>query len=282
MTSYRLTHTPHTNQCTPEYNRPPVTTEHADLADLMRELQEHGVPVQQPWIFKQGWYQFGGDTWKWVEIEETAPTDQARIDPRAEFAGSHAFRPGKADARHCDFGDCGARAESPNHRGWEPQEVEFPTPICPDAEARKPHAAHRIAGTWRDDCPGVEPVVVDGASEGEGEMTEYGMYGNRQDEFGYLAEASQAEIVEYCHTIASLMDYARSRTGETVLVDGKRIRETRAARVPTKDEYRSAVWARYYRENQYLRMFSPARHANEQTEKHMRQAELWSPRPWVE
>jgi hypothetical protein len=90
---------------------------------------------------------------------EAGAEHRARFGPAiGEFAGSHAFRPGRADARHCDFADCGARAESPNHNGWAPREIEFPTPVCPDAEAGKPHAAHRIAGTWRDDCPGVRHV----------------------------------------------------------------------------------------------------------------------------
>lgn len=58
----------------------------------------------------------------------TAQVDRetAYLD-RAEFAGSHAFRPGKADPRRCDFGDCGARAECPNHNGWTPRRIEFPT-----------------------------------------------------------------------------------------------------------------------------------------------------------
>jgi hypothetical protein len=32
-------------------------------------------------------------------------------------------------------------------------EIKFPTPICSDTA---PHAKHRIAGTWRAECPGVE------------------------------------------------------------------------------------------------------------------------------
>jgi hypothetical protein len=35
-------------------------------------------------------------------------------------------------------------------------ETEFPNPICSDTA---PHAKHRIAGTWRTDCPGVEGDV---------------------------------------------------------------------------------------------------------------------------
>lgn len=34
-------------------------------------------------------------------------------------------------------------------------EITFPTPICPDTEAGTPHAAHRIEGTWREQCNGV-------------------------------------------------------------------------------------------------------------------------------
>ncbi len=31
------------------------------------------------------------------------------------------------------------------------KEIEFSTPICPDTS---PHPKHRIAGTWREECPG--------------------------------------------------------------------------------------------------------------------------------
>ena len=31
-------------------------------------------------------------------------------------------------------------------------DVVFPEPVCPDG---KPHARHRIVGTWRQDCPGI-------------------------------------------------------------------------------------------------------------------------------
>jgi len=37
-------------------------------------------------------------------------------------------------------------------------EVEFPTAVCPDHEAGKVHGPHRIAGTWREDCPGVPAI----------------------------------------------------------------------------------------------------------------------------
>jgi hypothetical protein len=45
-------------------------------------------------------------------------------------------------------------------------------------------------------------------------MTEYGMYGNRQDDFGYLSQVSQAEIIEYCHAIANLMNEAKNMVRE--------------------------------------------------------------------
>ncbi len=37
----------------------------------------------------------------------------------------------------------------------------------------------------------------------------YGEYGNRQNEFSYLCAESQAEIVEYCHAVALMMNTAR-------------------------------------------------------------------------
>jgi hypothetical protein len=58
-------------------------------------------------------------------------------------------------------------------------------------------------------------------------MTEYGMYGNRQDTFGYLGEVSQHEVIEYCHAIGNLMNYAKDQVREierakvvTVCADG--------------------------------------------------------------
>jgi hypothetical protein len=36
-------------------------------------------------------------------------------------------------------------------------DIEFPTAICPIAE---PHAKHLIAGTWRQQCPGVVAAVL--------------------------------------------------------------------------------------------------------------------------
>lgn len=70
MTGYRFTHTPKTNEYTPQYNRPPVTTEHTTRADLLREMQAHGVPGHQPWIFERKFWSFGGDRWEWTEISE--------------------------------------------------------------------------------------------------------------------------------------------------------------------------------------------------------------------
>jgi hypothetical protein len=50
--------------------------------------------------------------------------------------------------------------------------------------------------------------------------TAYGMYGNRQDEFGYLSAESQAEIVEYCHAVANMMAEARKSIVVTVTAGG--------------------------------------------------------------
>jgi len=90
--------------------------------------------------------------------------DRAAADKpaeRIEYAGSHPFRPGTADPSRCGFPDCNGPTTSPNHHGWAPREVTFPTPICPDAEAGKPHPRHRIDGTWREQCPGVGRVDPD-------------------------------------------------------------------------------------------------------------------------
>lgn len=37
----------------------------------------------------------------------------------------------------------------------------------------------------------------------------YNMYGNRQQEFSYLPDWAQAEVIEYCHIIAIVTDEAR-------------------------------------------------------------------------
>jgi hypothetical protein len=36
------------------------------------------------------------------------------------------------------------------------EELEFPVSICPDREAGRVHGPHRIEGTWREHCSGVE------------------------------------------------------------------------------------------------------------------------------
>lgn len=41
------------------------------------------------------------------------------------------------------------RTEAPDY------EIEFPTPVCPETA---PHAKHRIEGTWRQECPGIDPA----------------------------------------------------------------------------------------------------------------------------
>lgn len=52
------------------------------------------------------------------------------------------------------------------------------------------------------------------------EMTasQFNMYGNRQDEFDSMVKYSpglREEIVDYCHAIANLMNYAKDRVRET-------------------------------------------------------------------
>ena len=55
------------------------------------------------------------------------------------------------------------------------EEIEFPTSICPDTA---PHAKHRIAGTWRDECPGVQGPEAQHNATGEYPCTECGHLGN--------------------------------------------------------------------------------------------------------
>jgi len=56
-------------------------------------------------------------------------------------------------------------------------EIEFPTPICSDAT---PHAKHRIAGTWREECPGVEGPAMQHYGTDERPCAECGHWGNGQ------------------------------------------------------------------------------------------------------
>lgn len=56
-------------------------------------------------------------------------------------------------------------------------EIEFPTPICPDAT---PHAKHRIAGTWRQECSGAQGPAVEHNATEEYACTECGHRGNGQ------------------------------------------------------------------------------------------------------
>lgn len=54
------------------------------------------------------------------------------------------------------------------------EEVEFPTPICPITE---PHAKHRIPGTWRDECPGVQGPEIQHDATGDYPCTKCGHRG---------------------------------------------------------------------------------------------------------
>jgi hypothetical protein len=59
----------------------------------------------------------------------------------------------------CPAGPSCSGAAFPGHPEHFEAEFTFPTPICPDAKAGKPHAAHRIEGTWRERCPGIDETV---------------------------------------------------------------------------------------------------------------------------
>lgn len=56
-------------------------------------------------------------------------------------------------------------------------DIEFPTPICSDA---MPHAKHRIPGTWRDGCLGVQGPEVQHNATGDYSCTECGHQGRGQ------------------------------------------------------------------------------------------------------
>ncbi len=56
-------------------------------------------------------------------------------------------------------------------------EIVFPTPVCTDTT---PHAKHRIVGTWREQCPGVEGPVVQHNATDEYACTECGHQGRGQ------------------------------------------------------------------------------------------------------
>ena len=58
---------------------------------------------------------------------------------------------------------------------------------------------------------------------GNAAIETYNMYGNRQDEFGYLPDWAQAEVVEYCHAMANLAEFARGMQVVTVTASGLRI-----------------------------------------------------------
>lgn len=51
----------------------------------------------------------------------------------------------------------------------------------------------------------------------------YNMYGNRQQEFSYLPDWAQAEVVDYCHTIANLTETARGLEVVQIMPSGLRI-----------------------------------------------------------
>ena len=50
-------------------------------------------------------------------------------------------------------------------------------------------------------------------------MSEYGMYGDRQDEFAALSASGQDEVRAYCHTMANMMNAARDMPGRGMTVE---------------------------------------------------------------
>lgn len=84
-----------------------------------------------------------------------ADLDEVLRDRAAEAEA----KPEPAAAPACPAGPSCSGAAFPGHPAHYAAEIKWPTPACPDAEAGKPHAAHRIEGTWRDECKGVERVV---------------------------------------------------------------------------------------------------------------------------
>jgi len=51
----------------------------------------------------------------------------------------------------------------------------------------------------------------------------FNFYGFRQDEFSWLPAYAQAEVVEYCHAIANMMNFARGLEVVQVCADGFKI-----------------------------------------------------------
>lgn len=68
--------------------------------------------------------------------------------------------------------------------------------------------------------------------------TAYSAYGYRQEQFGYLCEAAQAEIIEHAHAMANLANYCTDMQAHTTCEDGHVITvgevwaEIRATRAP--------------------------------------------------
>lgn len=52
------------------------------------------------------------------------------------------------------------------------------------------------------------------------EARNFNMYGFRQEEFSWLPAYAQTEVVEYCHAIALMMDYAKSLETVQVMSSG--------------------------------------------------------------
>lgn len=94
--------------------------------------------------------------------KEEAERDLVEVlrDRRAQDVAARIETRVDAGVSACPAGTACTGAAYPGHPAHPVREIEWPTPICPDAEAGKPHAAHRIEGTWREHCPGVESAFT--------------------------------------------------------------------------------------------------------------------------
>lgn len=54
-------------------------------------------------------------------------------------------------------------------------------------------------------------------------ITAYSAYGYRQEEFGYLCDASQQQIIDHAYDVASMMNQAMDSQVVKVCADGYRI-----------------------------------------------------------
>lgn len=100
---------------------------------------------------------------------EQAERDLANVlrDRQAQDVAARTAARVDAEVPTCPAGTACTGAAYPGHPAHAVREIEWSKPICPDAEAGKQHGAHRIEGTWREHCPGVEADNSESVQERE-------------------------------------------------------------------------------------------------------------------